>query len=142
MPNRHIDTIRNMAVSYCMQRITALWHLHVKTAESRPIDMLRFYAHKLVVHPEDAWRAFQRIYHYTDRRDVDLSMAATLQASVVFEHGKPVTSNSGRYFQTELLAGTEARMVLSRLRSRTTASGSSKTRSSGTSRSASTTRRS
>ena len=31
MPNRHIDTIRNTATSYCMQRVTALWHLHVKT---------------------------------------------------------------------------------------------------------------
>lgn len=118
MPNRHIDTIRNTATSYCMQRVTALWHLHVKTPKSRPVDMLRFYAHRLVVHPEDAWRAFVRVYNYTDRRDIDLGMAAALRASVVFEHGKPVTSSSGRYFQTELLAGAEARMVLSRLRSK------------------------
>ena len=48
---------------------------------SRASWTLRFYAHSLVVAPEDALRAFTRVVHFVDRTDDDLDLAAALRRS-------------------------------------------------------------
>ena len=115
LKNRHIDTIRNTAIALMYQRVTALYHLKLKTPESSELDMLRFYSHSLVVAPEDALRAFARVVHFVDRTDDDLDLAAALRSLITFDHGKPETSNDGRYYMLSITTGSEDRTVMSQL---------------------------